>query len=215
MLVVTASWHLPNTAHATTVQGGHAVFTDGYVELGFDRPGVRATAPCGITEINPLFLCEGADGRMDGYGVSHPGRLLRDMARRRQGETETLRLLVNDCCTHDSCMCICAPLFFCCCCLSYARLTVGVHPIPMLPPVPSQGLLSPEAEAKYYDPFIAGFWTTVVLECATKSLESSPPPPAPGVASEVIAGSPVDVASLLEDRLGVDRASACLTMKRF
>eukprot|EP00035_Acanthoeca_spectabilis_P008008 m.147232 g.147232 ORF g.147232 m.147232 type:complete len:450 (-) comp14178_c0_seq2:2343-3692(-) len=88
VLQVSAAWHLPNTAHATTVQGGQFVFTNSFVELALDRPGIRSTTASGIAEINPLFLSQDDSGKFGGYGVSHPGRLLRDIARQQQNPAD-------------------------------------------------------------------------------------------------------------------------------
>jgi hypothetical protein len=75
------------------------------------------------------------------------------------------------------------------------------------------GVLAAEVEAKYFEPFISGFWTTVVLECANTSLQSAPASAAGDTA--VVAGPPVEVARILEECLGAEHAAKCLSVKSF
>ncbi|MAE62644.1 MAG: hypothetical protein CMJ18_00095 [Phycisphaeraceae bacterium] len=142
---VVTGWHLPNTAHATTVQSSRMICTDGYIDLGLDMPGYREVIDDGIIERNPLFRNFEADGTVTGYGMSRPGRIYRKLLQHRNG---TL----------------------------------------------------PERErSELNDPLELGFWTTVVCEAAEQSLERSA-----DTVNGVTHGVEVDVASLLEDRLGAE-----------
>jgi predicted dehydrogenase len=68
-------WHLPNSAHATTVQSSRLICTDGLIDMNLDMPGCREIVADGIIERNPLFRNFEADGTVSGYGMSRPGRL--------------------------------------------------------------------------------------------------------------------------------------------
>src|SRR5690606_6873884 len=46
-------WHLPNSAHALTVQSSRMICTDGLVDLSLDTPGCREIVADGIFERNP------------------------------------------------------------------------------------------------------------------------------------------------------------------
>lgn len=83
---VVTGWHLPNTAHATTVQSSKIICTDGCVDLGIDMPGYREIIPDGIVERNPLFRNFEADGTVTGYGMSRPGRIYQKFLKQRNGE---------------------------------------------------------------------------------------------------------------------------------
>jgi predicted dehydrogenase len=72
---IITGWALPNTAHATTVQSGRLVCSDGLVDLGLDTPGLRELHREGIFEVNPLFRNFEKDNMVTGYGISSPGRL--------------------------------------------------------------------------------------------------------------------------------------------
>jgi predicted dehydrogenase len=72
---IMTGWVLPNTAHATTVQSGRLVCSDGLVDLGLDTPGLRELHREGIFEVNPLFRNFEKDNMVTGYGISSPGRL--------------------------------------------------------------------------------------------------------------------------------------------
>jgi len=74
---IITGWHLPNTAHAASVQSSRMICTDGMLDLGLDTPGYHEIHPDGILEINPLFRNFESDGSVAGYGVSYPGRLYR------------------------------------------------------------------------------------------------------------------------------------------
>lgn len=83
---ILTGWHLPNTAHATTVQSARIIGTDGMLDLGLDTPGYHELTSEGILERNPLFRNFEADGTVSGYGISHPGRLYQKLLRFRRGE---------------------------------------------------------------------------------------------------------------------------------
>jgi predicted dehydrogenase len=83
---IITGWHLPNTAHAFTVQSSRMICTDGYVDLNLDMPGYREVTDEGIIERNPLFRNFEADGLVTGYGMSRPGRIYQKFMRNRNGE---------------------------------------------------------------------------------------------------------------------------------
>ncbi len=83
---ILTGWHLPNAAHATTVQSARIICTDGLLDLGLDTPGYHELTANGITECNPLFRNFEADGMVSGYGISHPGRLYQKLLGFRRGE---------------------------------------------------------------------------------------------------------------------------------
>ena len=83
---VVTGWHLPNTAHALTVQSSRIICTEGYVDLGLDSSGYREVVADGIVERNPLFRNFEADGLVTGYGMSRPGRIYEKFLRHRNGE---------------------------------------------------------------------------------------------------------------------------------
>lgn len=79
-------WALPNAAHATTVQSARLLGPEGLLDLGLDRPGYHEILADGIYERNPLFRNFESDGTVSGYGISSPGRILRQIRRFRDGE---------------------------------------------------------------------------------------------------------------------------------
>lgn len=83
---IITGWHLPNTAHAVTVQSSRIICTDGMLDLGLDTPGYHELTHEGIFERNPLFRNFEPDGTVTGYGMSRPGRLYQRIARFRAGE---------------------------------------------------------------------------------------------------------------------------------
>lgn len=83
---IVTGWHLPNTAHALTVQGARVICTDGYIDLALDMPGYREVTADGIVERNPLFRNFEADGTVTGYGMSRPGQLYQKFIAHRNGE---------------------------------------------------------------------------------------------------------------------------------
>ena len=82
---IITGWHLPNAAHATTVQSGRIICTEGMLDLGLDTPGYHELGKEGIQERNPLFRNFESDGTVTGYGMSHPGRLFQKIIRNREG----------------------------------------------------------------------------------------------------------------------------------
>jgi predicted dehydrogenase len=89
---IITGWHLPNTAHSTTVQSSRILCRDGVVDLGLDTPGYHELTPEGIQELNPLFRNFESDGTVSGYGMRSPGRLLQRFRQHRDGELpETVR----------------------------------------------------------------------------------------------------------------------------
>jgi predicted dehydrogenase len=83
---IITSWHLPNTAHAMTVQSSRIICTDGMIDLAIDMPGCRELIDAGIFERNPLFRNFESDGTVSGYGVGHPARLYQKILRDRNGQ---------------------------------------------------------------------------------------------------------------------------------
>lgn len=83
---ILTGWHLPNTAHAPTVQSARMICTDGVLDLNIDTPGYHELTSEGIAERNPLFRNFEPDGTVSGYGIGHPGRLYNLILRQRRGE---------------------------------------------------------------------------------------------------------------------------------
>ena len=93
-------WALPNSAHATAVQSGRLIGSDGLLDLDLDRPGYHEIIEDGIFERNPLFRNFESDGTVSGYGISSPGRIYRQIMRFRshempEAELESLRSPVS------------------------------------------------------------------------------------------------------------------------
>jgi len=82
---IITGWHLPDTAHANTVQSARMICTDGLIDFAIDRPGYYEIHPDGIFELNPLFKNFERDGTVTGYGIVSPGRLLQKLLAGRQG----------------------------------------------------------------------------------------------------------------------------------
>lgn len=72
---IITGWHVPNTAHALTVQSSRMICSEAVFDLGIDTPGLHELHPDGIFEINPLFRNFEKDGTVTGYGISSPGRI--------------------------------------------------------------------------------------------------------------------------------------------
>ena len=83
---IITGWHLPNAAHALTVQSSRTICTEGMLDLNLDTPGYHELGAEGIQERNPLFRNFEADGTVTGYGMSRPGRLYQKLLRNRNGE---------------------------------------------------------------------------------------------------------------------------------
>lgn len=79
-------WHLPNTAHATTVQSARIICSDGMLDINLDTPGLHEIHPDGIFEVNPLFRNFEKDGLVTGYGISSPGRIYQKFLANRNGK---------------------------------------------------------------------------------------------------------------------------------
>ncbi|MBI5689394.1 MAG: Gfo/Idh/MocA family oxidoreductase [Verrucomicrobia bacterium] len=82
---IITGWAVPNSAHATTVQSGRLLCTDGVIDLGLDQPGLREIHRDGIFEVNPLFRNFEKDNTVTGYGISSPGRLYQQALALRNG----------------------------------------------------------------------------------------------------------------------------------
>ncbi len=82
---IITGWHLPNTAHATTVQSSRMICTEGMFDLGLDTPGYYELHSDGLRQINPLFKNFEKDGTVTGYGISSPGRLYQKILADRNG----------------------------------------------------------------------------------------------------------------------------------
>ncbi len=85
---IITGWHLPNPAHALTVQSSRMICTEGYVDLTLDQPGYREVIADGIVERNPLFRNFESDGLVTGYGMSRPGRLYQKFLSERNGKLD-------------------------------------------------------------------------------------------------------------------------------
>ncbi len=86
---IVTGWHLPNGAHALTVQSARLVCTEGMLDLGLDVPGYHELGREGIVERNPLFRNFEPDGRVTGYGMSSPGRIYERFLRAANGQLST------------------------------------------------------------------------------------------------------------------------------
>ena len=94
---VITGWHLPNAAHALTVQSSRLICTDGMLDLNLDQPGYHELASEGIQQRNPLFRNFEADGTVSGYGMSQPGKLYQRLLRFRRDElTEVDQAVLRD-----------------------------------------------------------------------------------------------------------------------
>ena len=82
---IVTGWHLPNTAHATTVQSSRMICSDGLIDLGLDTPGYHELHREGIFQVNPLFKNFEKDGTVTGYGISSPGRMYQKFLANRNG----------------------------------------------------------------------------------------------------------------------------------
>ncbi len=94
---IITGWAIPNTAHALTIQSARIICQDGVVDLGLDTPGCHELVHEGIIERNPLFRNFEPDGSVSGYGMSSPGKLLRQILMSQNGElSEELRTKLDD-----------------------------------------------------------------------------------------------------------------------
>ncbi len=82
---ILTGWHLPNTAHATTVQGSRMICSEGLFDLALDNPGYYEIHEQGLSQVNPLFKNFEKDGTVTGYGISSPGRIYQKLLARRNG----------------------------------------------------------------------------------------------------------------------------------
>jgi predicted dehydrogenase len=85
---IITGWHLPNTAHATTVQSGRLVCSEGMFDLGLDTPGYYELHADGLRQVNPLFKNFEKDGTVTGYGISSPGRIYQKILASRNGRLD-------------------------------------------------------------------------------------------------------------------------------
>jgi hypothetical protein len=83
---IITGWHLPNTAHATTVQSSRMICSEAMFDLGIDTPGLHELHPDGIFEVNPLFKNFEKDGTVTGYGISSPGRIYQKFIANHNGQ---------------------------------------------------------------------------------------------------------------------------------
>lgn len=85
---IITGWHLPNTAHATTVQSSRMICSEGLFDLGLDTPGYYELHSDGLRQINPLFKNFEKDGTVTGYGISSPGRIYQKILAARNGRLD-------------------------------------------------------------------------------------------------------------------------------
>jgi len=83
---ILTGWHLPNTAHATTVQNSRMICSEGLIDLGLDTPGFYEMHAEGLFQVNPLFKNFEKDGTVTGYGISSPGRMYQKFLAAQRGE---------------------------------------------------------------------------------------------------------------------------------
>jgi predicted dehydrogenase len=82
---IVTGWHLPNSAHATTVQSSRMICSQGLFDLGLDTPGYYEIHADGLFQVNPLFKNFEKDGTVTGYGISSPGRIYQKFLANRNG----------------------------------------------------------------------------------------------------------------------------------
>ena len=82
---IITGWHLPDSAHALTVQSSRLICTDGLIDLALDNPGYCEIHDDGLAQVNPLFRNFEPDGTVTGYGISSPGRILQRFLAARAG----------------------------------------------------------------------------------------------------------------------------------
>lgn len=82
---IITGWHLPNAAHASCLQSSRIICTDGMIDLSLENPGYYELASEGIVQRNPLFRNFEPDGKVTGYGMSHPGRIYQRFLDNRNG----------------------------------------------------------------------------------------------------------------------------------
>lgn len=82
---IITGWHLPNTAHATTVQSSRMICSDGLIDLGLDTPGYYEIHDDALSQVNPLFKNFENDGTVTGYGMTCPGRIYQKILAARNG----------------------------------------------------------------------------------------------------------------------------------
>ena len=148
---IVTGWHLPNTAHALTVQSSRLICSDGLIDLGLDSSGYYEIHADGIFQVNPIFRNFERNGTVTGYGVTNPGR-------------------------------------------SYQAFLADRN-----------GSLDAEVREAMMTPLELGFYTTLVLEGAEKSLQQGRE-----IAEGVTDGRGVDLDKLLTAELGADAASSYL-----
>lgn len=83
---ILTGWHLPNTAHATTVQSSRMICSKGMFDLSLDTPGYYEIHADGLVQVNPLFRNFEKDGLVTGYGISSPGRIYQKFLAGRNGQ---------------------------------------------------------------------------------------------------------------------------------
>lgn len=85
---IVTGWHLPNTAHALTVQSSRLICSDGMIDLGLDAPGYYELHEERLVQVNPLFKNFEKDGTVTGYGISSPGRFYQKFLAARNGSLD-------------------------------------------------------------------------------------------------------------------------------
>jgi predicted dehydrogenase len=83
---IITGWALPNAANALTVQSAKLLFTDGMLDLWQDHYGYHEVTDRGIDDRNVLFRNFEEGGAVSGFGISSPGKIIRNIRRFRAGE---------------------------------------------------------------------------------------------------------------------------------
>ena len=78
-------WHLPDTMPAGAMQWARLICTDGLVDIKLDTTGYHEVNRGAVVERNPIFISEGVDGKMHGYGIESPGAILASILKDRNG----------------------------------------------------------------------------------------------------------------------------------
>jgi len=82
---IITGWALPNTANCLTVQSALLLFSEAMLELWQTRYGYHEVTAERIDDRNVLFRNFEPDGRVSGFGMDCPGKIVRNIIRHRSG----------------------------------------------------------------------------------------------------------------------------------
>ena len=89
---IITGWALPNTANCLTVQSARLLFTDCLLDLWQEHYGYHEVTERGIDDRNILFRNFEEDGKVSGYGMDCPGKIIQNILRFRNGEIHPAEL---------------------------------------------------------------------------------------------------------------------------